>query len=156
MDRQFIVIQSVNSIMNDWKDKNKIINGANILHSNSLLCNLLARKRGLDIEICAVAGFLEYYFNLRIGKEVSKIICASEAEKILRTLGCFSSDEMQLIYRMILNSSNFDVIGDTYEEVLKDAEILLKYLYSREENGLLSKYSTRLDSVLTELNMKIQ
>lgn len=153
MKRQIMVINSVNSIMKDWKDKSKILSGANILHNNSLLCNLLARKRNLDVEICAVAGFLQNYFNLRIGDEVSNATCASEAEKLLRTLGCFSKDEMQLIYRMILNSTKFDEIGDSYEEVLKDAGILLKHLYSVEDNYFTSKYSKRLDAILKELNM---
>ncbi|NLL05275.1 MAG: hypothetical protein GX270_05700 [Clostridiaceae bacterium] len=152
MDRLIKVREVVNMMLRDRKNKEMIIYGAIELYGVSSYCSMLAMRRGLDYEVCSVAGLLLDYASVRMGKEISSRVCASEAVKVLRTIGCFDNNEMELIERMILNVSKEDRNEEQYEELLKDALLLKTYIFNKDIY-CSDANKERLKETLKELNI---
>jgi uncharacterized protein len=121
------------------------------------LAQLLAEVRGLDIEIAGVIGHLH-----DIGRVIYNILDANhakvgakEAERILKSVGVFSIYEIKLICNAIQQHSNKTMIAGEYEELIKDADIMERYLCNRlrfanEDEG------HRIPKVKAELNLNIE
>lgn len=101
------------------------------LYGVSTLCSLLALKRGLNVELCEVSGMLHDISNYKIGYNNEHARLGSiEARKILNDMNCFSEEEIDTICNSIFSHSNKQDIGNVYEELLKDADVLQHYLYN--------------------------
>lgn len=101
------------------------------LYGVSATCSLLALKRGLDVELCAIAGMLHDISSYKIGYSVDHAKLGSiEARKILNEINCFSEEEIDIICSSIFNHSNKLDIDNAYDEILKDADVLQHYLYN--------------------------
>jgi uncharacterized protein len=153
MRRTDIVRKAINEVLKNKKNKDEAFFGVLHLHGVSSLCNLLAMKRGLNCEICSIAGMFHDFWSYKSSNPINHTrLGSAECIRMMRSLGCFSNEEIELISRMVLNHSEKEEIGDEYEELLKDAEALFYHLYepSIKYEG---KYNNRLDKILRELSI---
>jgi uncharacterized protein len=101
------------------------------LYGVSSNCSLLALKRGADVELSAVAGMLHDIHSYKYGYSVDHAKLGSiEARRILGDINCFSREEIDIICGAIYNHSNKQLTGNTYEEILKDADVLQHHTYN--------------------------
>jgi uncharacterized protein len=125
------------------------------LYGVSSTCSLLALKRGVNIELCAISGMLHDISSYKTGDSTEHAKLGSiEARKILNEIKCFSQEEIDIICSSILSHSNKQDIGNAYDEVLKDADVLQHYLYNT--NFLINENEKdRLDILLKELGINL-
>jgi uncharacterized protein len=101
------------------------------LYGVSATCGLLALKRGLNVELCEIAGMLHDISSYKTGCYVDHARLSSiEAREILNGIDCFSNEEIDIICSAILSHSNKQDIDNPYNEILKDADVLQHYLYN--------------------------
>ena len=99
------------------------------LYGVGLLASLLALKRGFDrktAEMAEIAGMLHdllTYVDRAADTDDHAHSCADYAkEHVLDHLACFSDAEKAVIYQGIYNHSDKRVVGDPFDELIKDAD----------------------------------
>lgn len=127
-------------------------NGYVHLYGVSSNCSFLALRRGANAEISAVSGMLHDIYTYKAGDSYEHAKLGSiEARKMLNELKLFTEEEINIICKAIYNHSNKNEIGEIYEEILKDADVLQHYSYNtrfpvaEHEKERLSKLFKELD-----------
>lgn len=94
-------------------------------HAVSLLCVLLARKRGLDPEVAAIAGLLHdlYAYERREYADHAHR-GAVRAKEVLEALGVTTAEENAVIAGAIERHDDLGLIDGPMDEVLKDADLI--------------------------------
>lgn len=101
------------------------------LYGVSAACVVLALKRGLDPDICAISGLLHDIYAYRTGSYVYHEHSGAEMVRvIIKRLGCFTDDEQMLIRLAVFHHGDKAHVHEAYDEVLKDADILQPFLYN--------------------------
>lgn len=101
------------------------------LYGVSATCVILGLKRGLDPELCAVAGMLHDIWNYKVGDSPEHgQLGAAEAEKILQALESFSESEIEAVCTAVARHSDKASNDGDMDELLKDADVLQHYLYN--------------------------
>ena len=133
MDRQYTrldearkLIDGIIKSMENEEDKR----GAYVhLYGVGLLASLLALKRGFDrktAEMAEIAGMLHdllTYVDRASDTDDHAHACANYAkEHVLDHLACFTDAEKSMIYQGIYNHSDKRVLGDPFDELIKDAD----------------------------------
>lgn len=154
MDR----LEKIREIINDILIKNSNIDerysGFVHLYGVSSFSGMLALKRGLNSELCAVAGMLHDIASYKTGNSFEHAKLGSiEARKILSEAKSFSEDEINIICTAIYNHSDKDKIDGIYDEVLKDADVLQHYLYNTNLK-IFEKDKNRLNILLKEIGIE--
>jgi HD superfamily phosphodiesterase len=130
------------------------------LYSVSLLCGLIAMKRGLHVEVCQCAGLLHDLWlycqlPLKPGEHQRHAEFGGvEARGILESIGEYSADEIDLICATIHNHNDKNLIHGEYDEALKDADALAHYLRNSAYDRKY-KYEGRHVKILTELGIAV-
>lgn len=115
--------------------------------------SLLALKRGLNSELCAIAGMLHDISRYKNGSDVEHARLSSlDARKIMNEIKSFSDEEINIVCSAISNHSNKQEIDDLYDEVLKDADVLTHYLNS-SKFLVEEKEADRLSRLCIELSI---
>ena len=125
------------------------------LYGVSQACATLALRRGLEVQLCAVAGMLHDISTYQSGDPTDHgRRSAQEAERILRELGCFAPAEIAAVCRAISRHRAKGEIDEDVDELLKDADVLQHYLYNP---GFAASpvEKPRLESVLAELGVEV-
>ena len=121
------------------------------LYGVSTACVILACKRGLDPQLCAVAGMLHDISAYKTEPTPDHaLLGAQEAERIPSDLGTFTREQIDLVCDAIACHSDKDRKHSEMAELLKDADVLQHYLYNP---GLTPVPRGRLARVLEELGM---
>lgn len=156
MNRLEEIRKIVDGILLDQSDVSLRNEGFSHLYGVSGTGNLLALKRGLDAELCAISGMLHDIARYKSGCSVEHARLGSiEARKILAECKCFNEKEIELICSSIANHSNKRNIDNPYEELLKDADVLQHYLYNTNLK-IAEKEIDRLNSILAELGIQLR
>ena len=94
-------------------------------HAVSLICILLAKKRGLDPEVAAIAGLLHdlYAYERREYADHAHR-GAARAGEILKSLGLTTPEEDALITSAIYHHDDLTLIDGPMDELLKDADLI--------------------------------
>ncbi len=99
------------------------------LYGVGLLASLLAMKRGFDrktAEMAEIAGMLHdllTYVDRSADTDEHAHACAEYAkERVLDHLTCFSEEEKAVLFQGIYNHSDKHVLGDPFDELIKDAD----------------------------------
>ncbi len=125
------------------------------LYGVSAICSLLELKRGLDVEICSVAGMLHDIWSYKVGYSVDHGKLGSiEARKILNEINCFSEEEIDIICSSIFSHSNKQNVDNAYCEILKDADVLQHYLYNTNL-PINENEKDRLNMLFKELGLNL-
>ncbi len=123
------------------------------LYGVSAICSILALKRGLNVELCTIAGMLHDIWTYKAGYSVDHSKLGSiEARKILNETSCFSEEEIDIICNSIYRHSNKQEIDNTYDETLKDADVLQHYLYNTSL-PIIETEKDRLNMLFKELGI---
>lgn len=131
MNRLEVIRKIVDSILMEQSDLEERRCGFIHLYGVSSNCSLLAFKRGMNAELCAIAGMLHDISSYKIGYSVDHSkLGAIEARKILNESKCFDEKEIDIICSSIYKHSNKAYVDDVYDEILKDADVLQHYLYN--------------------------
>jgi uncharacterized protein len=131
MDRLEKVRQIVDEILRQQLDMDESRCGFVHLYGVALTCALLALKRGLDPQMCAIAGMLHDIASYKTGDSINHAQRSTlEAAAILRKAGGFSKREIDDVCQAISTHSAKDEIDGKLAEVLKDADVLQHHLYN--------------------------
>ena len=94
-------------------------------HSVSLLCVLLARKRGLAPEVAAIAGLLHDLYAYERRDYIDHAHRgAARAREVLESLGVSTPEENELIASAIYHHDDLTLIDGPMDELLKDADLM--------------------------------
>ena len=163
MDRLELVRQAVDDIVRQQPDLEERRCGFVHLYGVSAICILLAIERGLDPQLCAIAGMLHDIWSYKTGDPTDHArLSAGEAERILGELGCFIQDEIAVVCEAISRHSAKDKVDGEMAEMLKDADVFQHYLYNpaliekQRAHPLVRSWATRLNRVLEGCSISIR
>lgn len=101
------------------------------LYGVAQACALIAQKRGEDVELAVTAGMLHdisSYATMDSTDHAHK--GAGMAEKIMKSLNAFTEEEIKIVCTAIYNHSDKDLSHTSFDEVLKDADVMQHCLYN--------------------------
>lgn len=169
MKIDFFIIKKGDEFMNRLEKIRKIVNdilmnnsdleerhcGFVHLYGVSSICRLLALKRGLDAELCGIAGMLHDISSYKLGNSIDHSKLGSiEARKILNEAKCFEDEEIDIICKSIYNHSDKNEIHSVYDEILKDADVLQHYL-NNSKFKIEEKEKSRLYDLFIDLGITL-
>lgn len=115
---------------------------------------LLALKRGANPDLAAIASSVHDYGRIITGKQANHAQEGYEPlKKWLKGTSLFSSEEIGLIATAAKNHSNKDIIGNSLEEIVKDADVLDCYQYGLPIER--TEQQERLRKILAEINLNL-
>ena len=88
---------------------------------------LLAGERHLDLELSAIIGLFHDYSQFIRLSSFNHAKYSSEMVEELLAQYPFSEEEINIIVTAIKNHSDKEQIHDEYSELIKDADLLVKY-----------------------------
>lgn len=101
------------------------------LYGVAQACAMLALKRGLDAELSTITGMLHDLSTYKTGDLVGHAQCSALLGcQILSGLGCFTESEIAIICTAIAYHRMKVEVHGAYDELLKDADVLQRYLYN--------------------------
>ncbi len=122
-------------------------------HAVSLLCALLADKRGLDPEVAAIAGLLhDLYAYEKQDYADHAHLGAARAREVLESLGLTTAAENGLIASAIYHHDDLTLTDGPMDELLKDADLIDNAL-SRPARGIKENESARIEKIRAELGL---
>jgi Predicted HD superfamily hydrolase len=155
VDRIDTVKKYINEIIDEYCESNRKKDAVIHLYGVSAVCVMLAVKRGLDPDICAVSGLLHDIYAYRTGSYVHHQHSGTEMVRvILKRLGCFTDSEQRLICSAVFHHGDKADVHDAYDEVLKDADVLQPFLYSGA-NRIFHLALPRLNRMAQEFGLSI-
>jgi uncharacterized protein len=126
------------------------------LYGVSDFCAIIALRRNLDSEICAVMGLLHDLWSYEKNIDQNHAKQGAElARKILEDLHSFKKHEIEIITKSIRYHSDKGNTHDEYDEVLKDADVLHHYFDQPNIQYVQSK-AKRIKNTLRELGINIK
>lgn len=115
----------VDAELNKMENADKRISAVNHLYGVSLAATMIARKRGLDPELAAMAAMLHDLHAYRTGSYDDHAHKGAElARSILTELGQTDDVETNLICSAIYHHDDKLVVDSPMDEVLKDADVI--------------------------------
>ena len=107
------------------EDPDKYAKAMNHLHGVSFAAVIIAKKRGENPELAAMAGLLHDLFAYKRGSYDDHAHLGAEyVRKQLAKTGLTTPEETETICSAIWHHSDKDVIDSPMDEVLKDADVL--------------------------------
>ena len=117
--------KQVHKELETMKDDDKYAKAINHLHGVSLAAVVIAKKRGLNPELAAMAGLLHDLFAYKRGSyDDHAHLGADYVRKLLNKTGLTTPEETEIICSAIWRHSDKDVTDSPMDEVLKDADVL--------------------------------
>lgn len=145
MDTLETVRQAVDTVLRQNPVEEHRRNGVVHLYGVSALCVQLALRRGLDPQLCAVAGMLHDISTYTTGDPTDHAhLSAIDAQRIMATAQGFTESEIALVCDAISHHSDKGGTHGEMAELLKDADVLQHYLYNPALTDM-SKNNASLD-----------
>ncbi len=95
------------------------------LHGVSLAAVMIAKKRGENAELAAMAGLLHDLYAYKSGSYDDHAHKGAEyARKLLEELGITSADETDIICSAIWHHDSKAEVDSPMDEILKDADVI--------------------------------
>ena len=115
----------VHDVLKNVDGNQKRLAAAAHLHGVSLAAVMIAKKRGENAELAAMAGLLHDLYAYKSGSyEDHAKFGALLAEKILNELDFTTKEETGLICSAIAHHDSKDRVDAPLDEVLKDADVI--------------------------------
>ena len=131
MNRIEKVRESVDHVLLNMADATERRCGYLHLYGVAQACAMIAMKRKEDPELAIIAGMLHDIYSYSTMDTADHAQKGSVmAKKILQSLNIFTEDEIDTICMAIYNHSSKDIKHSSFDEVLKDADVLQHYLYN--------------------------
>ena len=120
-----VLQKQVHKILKDMDDNQKRSNAIAHLHGVSLAAVIIAKKRGEDPELAAMAGLLhDVYAYKSDSYEDHAHLGADYAREILEKLEITTEEETDMICSAIRHHDSKAETDGPLDEVLKDADVL--------------------------------
>ncbi|MCR4797595.1 MAG: HD domain-containing protein [Lachnospiraceae bacterium] len=143
----------VDKKLNKIEDEDKRISATAHLYGVSLAAQILAKKRGLDPELAAMAGMLHDLHAYKSGSyEDHAHLGAELAKKILEKLELTTSEENDIICSAIYHHDDKAVIDGPMDELLKDADVM-DHCFKDASKPVKEKERKRYDALCAELGI---
>lgn len=131
MDKLEAVRKVVDTVLMEQTNTDLRRSGFVHLYGVANFCSLLAKKRGVDVELSTITGMLHDIATYKTGNSFRHAeFGAVEAEHILRGLELFRDEEIEQICKAIVNHSSKQKVDEPLDELLKDADVLHHYFYN--------------------------
>ena len=91
------------------------------------ICMMLAQERNLDLELSAIIGLFHDYSQFIRLSSFNHAKYSSEMVLELLNQYPFTDEEITIIVTAIKNHSDKEMKHDVYSELIKDADLLVKY-----------------------------
>ena len=154
MHRLETVRQVVNEILRQQPDEETRRWGFVHLYGVSAACVLLAARRGIDAQLCAVAGMLHDIWSYKTGDSTDHaLLGAPEASRILEATGRFTPKEIRIVCGAIARHSDKDTCDGEMDELLKDADVLGPFLLAPEFPPEAAARVRRMKRIVGELGL---
>ena len=143
----------VDKKLNKMDDEDKRISATAHLYGVSLAAQMLAKKRGLDTEIAAMAGMLHDMHAYKTGSyDDHAHLGADLARKILGKLELTDQKETDIICSAIYHHDDKAVIDSPMDELLKDADVF-DHCFKDASKSVKEKEQKRYDALCKELGL---
>ena len=117
--------KQVHKILKCMDDNQKRAGAVAHLHGVSLAAVMIAKKRGENPELAAMAGLLHDLHAYRSGSYEDHAHKGAEyAGKLLEEMGITSKEETDVICSAIWHHDSKDTVDSPMDEVLKDADVI--------------------------------
>lgn len=132
----------------------KRISATNHLYGVSLAASLLAKKRGLDYELVAMAAMLHDLYAYKSGSYKDHAHKGAQlAKEILEQLHITSEEENEIICSAIYHHDDKDIIDGPIDECLKDADVI-HHCFNDLGKEVKEKEKVRFASICEELGLE--
>lgn len=131
MNRIELVRQKVDEILLGMTDTEARRCGYVHLYGVAQACAMLAVKRGENVELATIAGMLHdiySYSQMDLMDHAHK--GAEMAREILKNIEIFTEEEMNMVCTAIYYHSDKDIVHNSLDEILKDADVWQHVLYN--------------------------
>ena len=115
----------IHKVLKGMDDNQKRAAAVAHLHGVSLAAVLIAKKRGENAELAAMAGLLHDLYAYKSGSYDDHAHKGAEyARKLLEELGITSADETDIICSAIWHHDSKAEVDSPMDEILKDADVI--------------------------------
>ena len=117
--------KQVHKVLKNMDDNQKRASAVAHLHGVSLAAVMIAKKRGEDPELAAMAGLLHDLYAYKSGSYDDHAQKGAEyARELLTKMELTTEEETEVIYSAIQHHDTKDKIDAPMDEVLKDADVI--------------------------------
>lgn len=144
----------INKEIKKLPDKDDRISAVNHLYGVSLAATMLAKKRGMDPEMAAMAAMLHDLHAYKAGSYEDHAHKGAElAREILRELDLTNSEETEAICSAIYHHDDKLSVDGPMDELLKDADVI-HHTLNDPAKPIKEKEQARYDRIMDEFGMK--
>ena len=145
----------VNSILYKMEDEDKRTSAIVHLNGVALAATMLAKKRGFDPEVAAMAGVLHDLHAYKTGSyDEHEHKGAELAREILVELELTSPEETDMICSAIYHHGDKLVVDGEFDELLKDADVI-SHTLNDPTKDIKDKEKARFEKLCNEFGMKL-
>lgn len=153
MERIRVVQERVDQVLRNMDDQAERECAYKHLYGISQACALLAMRRKENVELAAIAGLLHDLYSYQTADSTDHARKGAVlAKEILKSLGFFSSDEVTMVSNAIHHHSDKATIHSSFDEILKDADVLQHCLYNPLQN-IAAHEEARFFAIRNELGL---
>jgi HD superfamily phosphodiesterase len=139
--------------LNKIDDDDKRISATAHLYGVSLAAQILAKKRGLDPELAAMAGMLHDMYAYKVGSYDDHAHLGSDyARKVLGKLELTSLEETDIICSAIYHHDDKASIDGPMDELLKDADVF-DHCFKDTSKPVKEKEQKRYEALCKEFGL---
>ena len=143
----------VDKKINELEDEDKRISATAHLYGVSLAAQMLAKKRGLDPELAAMAGMLHDMHAYMSGSYEDHAHLGAELGRgILEKLELTTPEETEIICSAIYHHDDKALVDSPMDELLKDADVL-DHCFKDASKPVKEKEQKRYDALCKELGL---
>ncbi len=143
----------VNSVLYKMEDEDKRSSAIVHLNGVALAATMLAKKRGFDPEVAAMAGVLHDLHAYKTGSyDEHEHKGAELAREILEELELTSSEETDMICSAIYHHGDKLVVDGEFDELLKDADVI-SHTLNDPTKDIKDKEKVRFENLCIEFGM---
>ena len=143
----------INSELEKMENTDDIISAANHLYGVSLAATILAKKRGMDPEIAAMAGMLHDLHAYKTGSYDDHAHKGADlARDILGKLNLTSDEETETICSAIYHHDDKYATDSPMDELMKDADVI-HHTLNDTSKAIKEKEQARYDRICEELGL---
>lgn len=136
------------------EDEEKRISAVNHLYGVSLAAVLIAKKRGMDEELAAMAAMLhDLHAYLSGSYEDHAHLGADLARSILNGLNATTEEETDIICSAVFHHDDKGTVDAPMDEVLKDADVM-HHCFNDPSKDIKEKERKRFEALNVEFGLK--
>jgi len=143
----------VDGKLNEMEDEDKRISAASHLYGVSLAAVMIAKKRGMDTELSAMAAMLHDLYAYESGSYDDHAHKGAElARNILDALSLTNEEETDMICSAVFHHDDKLAVDSPMDEVLKDADVI-HHCMNDLSKPVKDKEKTRFENLCKEFGM---